>query len=66
MVYFIQNDPTIPGEIQKRSATMGLAKDEFTDNGNFPPTIVTLGRQEGLWGDYVVYSNESSITIGNS
>jgi hypothetical protein len=36
MVYFLQNDESIPIEIRKESQIWGLAKDEFIDNDNFP------------------------------
>ena len=36
LIYFLQNDESIPFEIRKESLNWGLAKDEFVDNENFP------------------------------
>lgn len=34
--WFLQNDPAVPAEVRARARELGLAKDEFTDNGHFP------------------------------
>ncbi len=36
MLYFVQNDPSMPEKFKKEARKWGLAKDEFTDNDNFP------------------------------
>jgi hypothetical protein len=36
LVWTIQNHPRVPEEIRKKYAKWGLAKDEFTDSGNWP------------------------------
>jgi hypothetical protein len=36
MIYFLQNDESIPTDIRKEAQIWGLSKDEFTDNDNFP------------------------------
>jgi hypothetical protein len=34
--YFLANDPRVPKELQEEVRQWGLAKDEFTDTGNWP------------------------------
>jgi hypothetical protein len=36
LLYFVQNDPALPEDFRQRCQEWGLAKDEYTDNGNFP------------------------------
>jgi len=36
LIYFISNDPRVPEQLRKDSASWGLPADEFTDNGNWP------------------------------
>lgn len=36
LLWFLQNDPEVPPEVRSRARQLGLARDEFVDNGNFP------------------------------
>ena len=51
LFYFIQNDPELPAQFIQNTREWGLAKDEYTDNGNFPRQVyVREGRRfEGLY-----------------
>ena len=35
LLYFVSNDPRVPKEVREEMNKWGLAKDEFTDNGNW-------------------------------
>ncbi|HYG40136.1 MAG TPA: FAD-dependent oxidoreductase [Cytophagales bacterium] len=51
LVWFAQNDATLPEHFRKAAKEWGFAKDEYTDNGNFPRQVyVREGRRfEGLY-----------------
>jgi hypothetical protein len=38
-LYFLASDPRVPPDLQKEVNRWGHAKDEWVDNGNFPPQI---------------------------
>lgn len=63
LMYFMQNDPEVPDEVQSEAQEWGLACDEFTDNDNIPRHMY-IREARRLVGKYVLTEDDMRVAPG--
>jgi len=63
LLYFLQNDPELPEEHRKLANQFHFAKDEFTDNGNFPWQLYVREARR-IVGMYTLSENDLTLAPG--
>ena len=57
LVYFVQNDPSVPEGVREKYKPWGLCKDEFNDTGGWPHQLyIREGRK--MKGEYILTQHD--------
>ena len=57
LLYFLSHDPSVPDRIRKDTKRMGLCRDEFGDNENWPHQLyIRVGRR--MMGEYFLTQDD--------
>src|SRR5205823_3756086 len=60
LIYFLQNDPAVPGVIREELSAFGLPGDEFPDNSNFPFQLY-VRQARRITGEYFMTERDFRI-----
>ena len=63
--WFLAHDPRVPPELQKEANEWGLARDEFTDNQNFPNQLY-IREARRMVGEYVMVQKDIQTELTKS
>ena len=57
LVYFMQNDPSVPQSVREKYSQWGLCKDEFTDTGGWPHQLY-IREARKMKGEYILTQHD--------
>jgi len=57
LVYFVQNDPSVPESVRNKYQPWGLCKDEFTDTGGWPHQMY-IRESRRMKGEYILTQHD--------